>query len=68
MSPLPRSIFCDNKIPAPNQCSRLRPNLHLKYSANKNYGFIVISVAPLSLGQLSDMHIIGIYSGSGGTS
>ena len=37
---------CDNKSPAPIQCSRLRPNFHLKDSANDNYGFLVRSIAP----------------------
>ena len=41
----------DNKSTAPTQCSRLRPNFHLKDSSNENSEYLVHSVAPLELGQ-----------------
>ena len=37
---------CNNKITALTQCSRLRPNFHLKERANDNSAFLVLSVAP----------------------
>ena len=51
MYPPPRLNFANEKNTAPTRCSRLRPNLHLKDSANENYGFLVCSVAPRALGQ-----------------
>ena len=42
---------CNKKILTPTQCSRLRTNFNLKESANKNSDFLVISVAPRSIGQ-----------------
>ena len=42
---------CDKKSPAPTQCSFLRPNFHLKESANENSGFLVYSLAPRELGK-----------------
>ena len=59
--------FCYNKSPAPTQCSRLRPNLHLKDSTNKNYGFLVCSIAPQALVQWSENHSLGLYIGSDNT-
>ena len=37
--------FSDNKSPAPNQCSRLWPNFHLKDSANETSSFLFLSIA-----------------------
>ena len=31
--------YCDNKSPAPTQCSRLRPNFHLEASTKREYWF-----------------------------
>ena len=57
---------CDNKIPAPTQCSCFRPNFHLKDIDNKNSGFLVCSVAPRSLSQWSDMQVHGLNLGYNG--
>ena len=59
--------FCGDKIPGSTRCSRLRPNLHLKDSANDNYGFCVWSIVLLSLSQWSGKYIIGLYIFSDGT-
>ena len=59
--------FCDDKSPTPTRCSHLRTKFHLKDNANKNYGFIVRSVAPLSRVQWSGNNSLVIYFGSDGT-
>ena len=56
-------VFFGIKIPVPNQCSWLRPNFYRKDSTNKNYGFLVRSVASRSIGQWGVMHTLGLYFG-----